>query len=276
MIAWKMDHSVLPPHNSPPCHTDDNPRPIEYPVLVIPAFNEEATIRTVVENALLVIAQVIVVDDGSTDLTVYSLKGLPVTLLRQPQNSGKAASLWVGFQHALRQGATAILTLDGDGQHNPSDIPRLLTAALKSPEAIIIGARKRPWRIETWHRTLANRIADFWISWAAGYPIADSQSGFRVYPASLLQKVNLEVGKSHSFVFESEILIAGADLGHQSIPVPIESEPRPLPRPSYFRPILDIVRITKMVGEKLLSERLAPRKLISGGFMVLTRRYSRE
>ena len=70
----------------------------------------------------------IVVDDGSTDGTAATLEGLPVTLIRNPRNLGKAASLWRGMAVALAENAAAVITLDGDGQHRPEDIPRLLEA----------------------------------------------------------------------------------------------------------------------------------------------------
>jgi glycosyltransferase involved in cell wall biosynthesis len=202
--------------------------------------------------------QVIVVDDGSTDGTADVLVGLPVIVLKNPANSGKAASLWRGFQHAVGAGASGVVTLDGDGQHSPEDIPRLLAEAAFHPDHVIIGARRRDQRRAAFWRYVANRVADFGISWAAGYSFADSQSGFRVYPASLLRSVKVKHGKVRSFVFESEILIEATRSGHRSLAVPIEALRRPGARPSYFRPVLDIARITCMVGWKLISRGMYP------------------
>ncbi len=234
--------------------------------LVIPAYNEEATIFEVAHASLCYLDPVIVVNDGSTDRTVQTLQDLPVTILHNTINCGKAASLWKGFQHAQQLGVTAVVTLDGDGQHDPADIPRLLKQIELTPHRIIIGARRRPWTRQTWHRIVANRIADFWVSWAAGHPIADSQSGFRVYPLSLLAQLNIPTNRERSFVFESEILVEGAKLGFWSLPVPIESEPRQAPRPSYFRPVVDIARITLMIAGKLLAKGLAPQNLYHAVF----------
>ena len=229
--------------------------------VVIPAYNEEATIASVAQESLKHLQLVIVINDGSTDRTAQILQDLPVTVLHNSVNCGKAASLWKGFQHAKEKGMTAVVSLDGDGQHSPADIPRLINQAESTSHHIVIGARRRPWTLRTWHRIMANRIADFWVSWASGHPIADTQSGFRIYPMSLLAGLNIPTNRERSFVFESEILVEGAKLGYWSLPVPIETEPRQAPRPSYFRPVLDIVRITKMIALKLLAEGLAPRNL---------------
>jgi glycosyltransferase involved in cell wall biosynthesis len=226
--------------------------------VVIPAYNEAATIRDVASRAVRQIKHVIVVDDGSTDGTAETLADLPVAVLRNPTNCGKAASLWRGFQQALAAGVSGVVTLDGDGQHSPEDIPRLLAEAAVHPDHVIIGARRRDQRRAAFWRYAANRAADFWISWAAGHPFADSQSGFRVYPASLLSRVQIEHGKVRSFVFESEILIEAARSGHRSLAVPIEALHPPGRRPSYFRPVLDIARIVRMVGWKLISRGMCP------------------
>jgi glycosyltransferase involved in cell wall biosynthesis len=226
--------------------------------VVIPAYNETTTIREVATRALRQIENVIVIDDGSTDGTAEALVGLPVTVLRNSTNCGKAASLWRGFQHALGAGVCGVVTLDGDGQHVPEDIPKLLAEASAHPDDVIIGARSRDQRRAVLRRYVANCVADFWISWAAGYPLKDSQSGFRVYPASLLKSVKIKHGKTRRFVFESEILIEAARLGYRSLPVSIETLGRPGARPSYFRPVLDITRITRMVGWKLISRGMCP------------------
>lgn len=219
--------------------------------VVIPAYNEAATIRDIAARALALCAQVIVVDDGSVDGTVQALDGLAVQLLRNDRNLGKAASLWRGAQAALAQGAEAVVTLDGDGQHAPEDIPRLMAAAQQHPGSIVIGARLADRRAIPKLRYIANRAAVFVLSWACGQRLDDSQSGFRVYPAGLFRKLVTPHDRAHSFVFESEVLIEAARLGHRCVMVPIAAIYRPGARASHFRH-LDTLRIARMVAWKLL------------------------
>ena len=217
--------------------------------IVIPAYNEEATIYAVVQVALKQCEKVIVVDDGSIDKTIEKLSGLPVTLIKHEVNKGKAASLWDGFMAAIDAGVDAIITIDGDGQHSAEDIPLLLDKAAEYPKDIIIGARLADKSAIPAKRYYANKFANFWIAWAAGYPIADSQSGFRLYPKALFD--NLKISIKHSFVFESEILIKAAQLGIYSHPVKIPAVYKAGARPSHFRGVHDIILITKMVAKSL-------------------------
>ena len=118
----------------------EHPSPAATPLLardniavVIPALNEVLRIRDVVEGALAYSDRVIVIDDGSDDGTSEAVSDLPITLLRHATRMGKGAGLRDGFAEALRQGALAVVTMDGDGQHHAEDIPRLLDAANRRP-----------------------------------------------------------------------------------------------------------------------------------------------
>ncbi len=230
-------------------------------VVVIPAYNEAVTIRDVAQRALSQGVRVLVVDDGSADATVAQLEGLDVTVLCNERNMGKAATLRHGMQHALSLGAGAVITIDGDGQHAPEDIPRLLAVAQREPRAVVIAARLRQRENAPRARHIANKVADFWISWAAGQSIADSQSGFRLYPAELLRNHMPRLRKGGGFVFESEILIDAVRRGFSCIAVPIATVYQAGARPSHFRPVADITRIVLMVAGKLASRGFYPQGL---------------
>ena len=226
--------------------------------LVIPAYNEAASLRQVATAALAQLRWVIVVDDGSTDDTAQSVAGLPLTLLRLSPNQGKAQALWHGMQHALQHGATAVVTMDADGQHRAEDIPRLLEAWKVYPDHLIIGSRLHDRSQFPVSRYRANRFANFWVAWAAGYPVSDSQSGFRVYPANLLRAYQAVQRKSRGFVFESAIIIEAGRRGYATLAVPIPAIYFASARKSYFRPVLDILRITRMVAIVLIQRGLCP------------------
>ena len=224
--------------------------------IVIPAYNEQATILEVVNQALTECENIIVVDDASTDNTISELQGLPITLIKHEVNLGKAAGLWNGFMAALKMDVDAIITLDGDGQHAPSDVQLLLKKAAEFPRDIIIGARLADKSAIPAKRYYANKFANFWLAWAAGYPIKDSQSGFRIYPKALFD--NLKISTKHGFVFESEILIKAAQKGTYSHPVKIPAVYKENARASHFRGVQDITLITIMVAKSLISRAMYP------------------
>lgn len=227
--------------------------------VVIPAYNEAATIADIARRARDVCDHVVVVDDGSTDNTADEIKKIDgVVCLQNPENEGKAMTLSRGIVWALEQNMDYVITLDGDGQHRPEDIPRFMDAALANPDKIIIGSRMANKAAFPAKRYYANRIASFWISWTAGYPIEDSQSGFRLYPVELFRKLTIKKTRSYGFVFESEILIQAVRLGIKSISLPIDAIYHEHARPSHFRPVMDIVRITLMVAWRMMSRLMNP------------------
>ncbi|HZX71917.1 MAG TPA: glycosyltransferase family 2 protein [Rhodanobacter sp.] len=210
--------------------------------VLIPCLNEEAAIESVVGSVLALGAHVIVVDDGSDDRTPEIVARLPVTLLRHAHRRGKGEALRYGFREAMRQGHDAVLTMDGDGQHLASDIPRIVAAAMRHPDHIVIGARLLDKAQQPKARRRANAVADWGISWACAQPVADTQSGQRWYPRAALDLVDLP---AEDFVFEAAILIAASrekKLGVVS--VPIASRYHGHFRASHLSPVRDVTRIT--------------------------------
>ena len=229
---------------------------------VIPAFNEADTIADITRRVLPHVRWVIVVDDGSSDATPAVLSGLPVQVLANTTNAGKSASLLRGFEHAMALGADAVVTLDADGQHRPEDIPRLLRAAARRPGEIVIGARLRGRERMPALRRFGNAMADFWISWASGYPIRDTQSGMRVYPRDAIACVRSRVANGSGFVLESEILIEAARAGCYASWIAIDTIYGATSRGSYYRALDDTLAIVAMVAGKLLRRGLHPLGLL--------------
>lgn len=235
--------------------------------IVIPALNEALRIREVVEGALRECRNVIVVDDGSDDGTTERIADLPVIVLRHARRMGKGAGLRDGFAEALRRGASGVITMDGDGQHDAADIPRLLDAADLYPGHIVIGARLRKRATQPLYRRIANEFGDWGIGWGCGFRIADSQSGQRFYPPNVAALGDIP---GEDFVYEAQILITAArELGVRCVSVPIESryqgvEPEgPQFRRSHFRPLHDLYRITSHVVKQVWGRDLIARYRIT-------------
>jgi glycosyltransferase involved in cell wall biosynthesis len=219
-------------------------------VVVIPALNEARTLRGLVEQVLReTCPEVIVVDDGSDDGTAATVSDLPITVLRHEQRMGKGASLRDGFALALERGADGVLTMDADGQHAASDIPRLRAAWRAHPDRIVIGARLIGRERQPRSRRRANAIADFCLSWATGrrhrrQPERPAHlSPRRARAVARAQQRRLRVRSRHADGVgrERHPLGAGADRG--------ALRARPPAQPLRAGP--DIARITRQVGARV-------------------------
>lgn len=228
---------------------------------LIPAYNEAKTIHGLIDRTLRFVGHVILVDDGSTDGTADLAERPEVEVKRQPQNFGKGKSLILGFQEARSTGYDFVVTLDADGQHRPEDIPRLL--ARISADTIVVGSRMSQAHLIPKGRYRANQTANFFISWAAGQWIDDTQCGFRVYPVGLFDRIHLKPNRRSGFVMESEVLIEASRAGYRVVTVPIPAlYDAVLQRPSHFRPVRDIAAIVLMVTGKLLVRWTYPTGLV--------------
>jgi glycosyltransferase involved in cell wall biosynthesis len=231
--------------------------------VIMPAYNEAGTVADLARRILaLGVDRLIVVDDGSTDGTGEQLAGLGLDLLTNARNLGKGGSLLRGLRHAFSGGYERLITIDADGQHDPDDIPRLCAAAAAHPDMIVIAARTEGRANAPWLRRFANGFADFWISWACGQAIADTQSGFRLYPVEAIRRVATQPRPGAGFAFESELLIDAARLGWRSTVVPIRTRYNPGGRKSHYRPLQDTWGIVRMVAGKLLGRGMYPLGLL--------------
>src|SRR5439155_15804669 len=130
-----------------------------------------------------------------------------LVLLAHHQNRGKAAALRTGFAAAAERGHTHAVTIDTDGQHEPTDIPALLRAAEQSPKALIVGARDEMAADYPARSRVGRRGSNFFVWLESGLRVSDSQCGLRVYPLELLRVARCGAGY---FGFETEILTRAA------------------------------------------------------------------
>jgi glycosyltransferase involved in cell wall biosynthesis len=204
--------------------------------VIIPAYNAEATIADVAREALQAGFPLLVVDDGSGDGTAACLKGLPVNILYHRENRGKGGALRSGFAWALDHGFAGIVTMDGDGQHDPSAIPLLAAVAAERGTDILIASRADQFRQMAGLRSVWNRFGRWCMERRTGFVISDSQSGFRYYSARLLRSVEL---KAEGYNMEMEILLKAWRGGYRIDSIPVAARVADGRATSHFRAVRD-------------------------------------
>jgi glycosyltransferase involved in cell wall biosynthesis len=210
-------------------------------VALIPGYQEGPRIAAVVASARRFLA-VVVVDDGSTDDTAAQAGAAGATVLVQRPNAGKGAALRTGFRHALEKGATAVVTLDADGQHDPAEIPLFLTAFETTGAELIIG--RRDFATMPPARRLSNTLGGWLFSVAVGRRVADNQSGYRLIGRTLMTAL-LDSTES-GFEFEVEMIARCIALGLPIAEVPIRTIYAG--EPSHIRPwrhFTEFLRVTR-------------------------------
>jgi glycosyltransferase involved in cell wall biosynthesis len=180
-------------------------------VAVIPCLNEAQAIGPLVQAVRLAVPAVLVVDDGSIDHTASVAEQAGAEVLRHAGPAGKGAALQTGWRHTRQAGFQWALTLDGDGQHSPEDIPAFFQRAQDTSAALVVGNRMAGAAHMPWLRLQVNRWMSRRLSRLARRPLPDSQCGFRLM--NLEAWSALQISTTH-FEIESEVLIAFIAAGY--------------------------------------------------------------
>jgi glycosyltransferase involved in cell wall biosynthesis len=235
--------------------------------VVIPVYNHGRAVAGVVRAALDLGWPVVVVDDGSEDHTPEVLAAIGgITRLRHAVNRGKGAALVSGLEAAAARAVWAV-TLDGDGQHDPADAPRLLEEARTwgqgAGRPLVIGRRRDMASQAPWSSRFGRGFSNFWVRCAGGPILGDSQSGFRAYPLPESLALGVRAG---GYQFEIEILVKAAWRGMAVIEVPVAVDYHPPGgRVSHFRPGRDFWRNTctfaRLITQRVLLSREARRRM---------------
>jgi uncharacterized protein (DUF2062 family) len=250
-------------------------------LVVIPVYNHAAAIRAVVEGVLREGLPVLVVDDGSTDGGLERLAGLDIRRQRSPVNRGKGHAILEAAALAGAWGFDGILTLDADGQHDPADARLLLEAAQAAWPAIVVGARRMEAGNAPRSSLFGRAFSNFWVRLECGQSLADTQSGYRLYPVPFLCSRRF---LTRRYTFEIEVLVRAAWAGLPLVSTPISVYyPPGGQRISHFRQFRDNLRLsclhTALVVRSLLPwphRRLVPRPPRAGGAAAFLRRLSQE
>ena len=188
-------------------------------IAVIPCLNEEQSIAHLVHSVRRHLPIVLVVDDGSRDRTAQLAAEAGAGVLRHPQNLGKGAAVKTGLAAAARAGFSRALLLDGDGQHQPDDIPAFVRKAEETQAALVIGNRMHDARSIPWLRRQVNRWMSARISRRAGRDLPDTQCGFRLVDLRVWTTLSCQTRR---FEIESEMLLTFLDAGCGVEFVPIQ------------------------------------------------------
>ena len=218
--------------------------------VLIPTYNESHKIARILQEIKKQNLEVVIIDDGSSDNTAQIAKNNGAIVLRNETNQGKGASLSRGFNYSLESGYDAVITMDGDGQHLPEDIPYFMRLAKYSDSGIVIGNRMQKTKNMPLERIITNKFMSWLISLIAKQTIPDSQCGFRLIKRGVLEKVRLSTTKYET---ESEILIRGSRLGFKIESVPIKAIY--MGEKSSINPLVDTVRFIKFILKELWTSR---------------------
>lgn len=213
-------------------------------VVIIPTYNNELTLTSVIDDVLKFTNNVIIINDGSTDHTPTLLKKYDfIPQIYLPINKGKGFALRKGFLKAEELGYHYGITIDSDGQHFADDLPVFLEELEKEPEkeVLLIGSRTMTGPDIPSKSSFGNKFSNFWFWIETGIKLTDTQCGYRLYP---LQQMNQMYLFTNKFEFEIEAIVKAAWRGIEVRNVPVKVFYDPHERVTHFRPFRDFTRIS--------------------------------
>jgi glycosyltransferase involved in cell wall biosynthesis len=181
-----------------------------YKIACIPAYNEELIIVDIIKRTKKFVDEVLVCDDGSTDNTFLNAKSAGATVIQHKKNFGKGKALQSMFDYVKQSNADVIVTIDGDGQLLPEEIPELFTPIIANESDIVIGYRFDDESEMPSYRKFGNKVLDKITNLASDLPFRDTQSGFRAYSKKAINVISF---KSSGFASDAEILIDASQKG---------------------------------------------------------------
>jgi glycosyltransferase involved in cell wall biosynthesis len=209
---------------------------------IVPAYCEGRFVGQVVRQILHYVQAVLVVDDGSSDNTASEAEAAGAKVIRHSANQGKGAALKTGLAYAVSIEAPFFLFLDGDGQHDPSEIPAFIDAINRTNADLVVGNRMRNLQSMPVIRRWTNQFMSWQIGRICNIQIPDSQCGFRLARKELLPVL---LAPSNRFEFESESIILAARQGFRLGFVPIRTIYTD--QHSKIRPLRDTMRYFRLI-----------------------------
>jgi glycosyltransferase involved in cell wall biosynthesis len=188
-------------------------------IALIPAYNEERFIASVVLKTRRYVDEVLVVDDGSQDATAELAQEAGATVLYHSENQGKGAALNTGFAAVRAQGGGIVVTLDADGQHEPAELLEVIAPICEGKADLVIGSRYLVKESDVPpSRVWGHRFFNFLTKQASGVSVSDSQSGYRAFSTRALELLDFS---SRSFSVESEMQFLARQYDLRVVEVPI-------------------------------------------------------
>lgn len=237
---------------------------------VIPVYNNSKTVKTVALACRAIMEQVLLIDDGSTDLEpefFTALEQADIRVIRHQRNQGKGGAIVTAIRYLAERNADYLIGIDADGQHDPQDLPKFIEVLRQhtdgEPDLLVVGCRDFNTPNVPESSRFGRKFSNFWVKLETGVAFSDTQCGFRAYPVRAVSRLNFVC---RGFGFDVEILTRciWGDLKLHEVPVKVTYAPRG-EHLTHFRPFKDNFKMsllhTHLVGLRLLP--FKPRRLVA-------------